>query len=129
MAAMLVEMIHVASLIHDDVIDEADMRRGNRRPMRAGKVAQGDGNSGRLHSGPQHKHRSGSGQFDLVTHARNDGGSMAALRGECCKAVRREAHRRRGRRTSASSIKTATRSASALSAGAMAVGASQQKVA
>ena len=28
LAAMLVEMIHVASLIHDDVIDEADMRRG-----------------------------------------------------------------------------------------------------
>ena len=28
LAAMLVEMIHVASLIHDDVIDEADTRRG-----------------------------------------------------------------------------------------------------
>lgn len=28
LAAMLVEMIHVASLIHDDVIDESDMRRG-----------------------------------------------------------------------------------------------------
>ena len=27
-AAMLVEMIHVASLVHDDVIDESDMRRG-----------------------------------------------------------------------------------------------------
>ncbi len=27
-AAMMVEMIHVASLIHDDVIDEADTRRG-----------------------------------------------------------------------------------------------------
>ena len=28
LSAMLVEMIHVASLIHDDVIDESDTRRG-----------------------------------------------------------------------------------------------------
>lgn len=28
-AAMLVEMIHTASLVHDDVIDQSDMRRGN----------------------------------------------------------------------------------------------------
>ena len=28
LAAMLVEIIHTASLIHDDVIDEADTRRG-----------------------------------------------------------------------------------------------------
>lgn len=28
LAAMLVEMIHTASLVHDDVIDESDMRRG-----------------------------------------------------------------------------------------------------
>ena len=27
--AMIAEMIHVASLVHDDVIDEADTRRGN----------------------------------------------------------------------------------------------------
>ena len=32
LAAMLVEMIHVASLIHDDVIDESAMVR----PVRAG---------------------------------------------------------------------------------------------
>lgn len=36
LAAMLVEMIHVASLIHDDVIDESDTRRPPRRPMPAG---------------------------------------------------------------------------------------------
>ncbi|MBQ8863524.1 MAG: polyprenyl synthetase family protein [Rikenellaceae bacterium] len=29
LAAMLVEMIHTASLVHDDVIDESPMRRGN----------------------------------------------------------------------------------------------------
>ena len=32
LAAMLVEMIHVASLIHDDVIDGADQRRGHPSP-------------------------------------------------------------------------------------------------
>ena len=55
LAAMLVEMIHVASLIHDDVIDEATCAAASRRPMRAA-VAQG-GDSGRLHSGPQPEHR------------------------------------------------------------------------
>ena len=39
-AAMLVEMIHVASLIHDDVIDEADMRRGKAFGQRPLAVAQ-----------------------------------------------------------------------------------------
>jgi len=28
LAAMLVEMVHTASLVHDDVVDEADLRRG-----------------------------------------------------------------------------------------------------
>lgn len=67
LAAMLVEMIHVASLIHDDVIDEADTRRGrpsvNARWQSHKAVLLGDYilaknmNIGLL-----------SGQFDLVTH-------------------------------------------------------------
>lgn len=36
LAAMMVEMIHVASLIHDDVIDESDTRRGRLRPTPCG---------------------------------------------------------------------------------------------
>ena len=75
LAAMLVEMIHVASLIHDDVIDEADTRRGkpsvNARWQSHKAVILGDYilaknmNIGLL-----------SGQFDLVTHVC---GAMAAL--------------------------------------------------
>ena len=46
LAAMLVEMIHVASLIHDDVIDESDMRRGrasvNARWQSSNAVVIGD---------------------------------------------------------------------------------------
>ena len=75
LAAMLVEMIHVASLIHDDVIDEADTRRGrasvNARWQSHKAVILGDYILARnMNIGLQ------SGQFDLVTHVC---GSMAAL--------------------------------------------------
>ena len=75
LAAMLVEMIHVASLIHDDVIDEADTRRGrasvNARWQSHKAVILGDYILARnMNIGLQ------SGQFDLVTHIC---GSMAAL--------------------------------------------------
>ena len=75
LAAMLVEMIHVASLIHDDVIDEADMRRGkpsaNARWQSHKAVILGDYILAKnMNIGLQ------SGQFDLVTHVC---GSMAAL--------------------------------------------------
>ncbi len=66
-AAMMVEMIHLTSLIHDDVIDEARMRRG--RPSLNAKwqskraVLTGDYILARnLSLGLS------SGQFDLVTH-------------------------------------------------------------
>ena len=67
LAATLVEMIHVSSLIHDDVIDESDMRRGkpsiNARWQSNKAVILGDYILSRtLNIGLQ------SGQFDLVTH-------------------------------------------------------------
>lgn len=67
LAAMLVEMIHTASLIHDDVIDESDTRRG--RPSIAAiwqshkAVLLGDYILARnVDIGMR------SGQFDLVSH-------------------------------------------------------------
>lgn len=67
LAAMLVEMIHVASLIHDDVIDESDTRRGrpsvNARWQSNKAVILGDYVLARnLSVGLQ------SGQFDLISH-------------------------------------------------------------
>ncbi len=67
LAAMLVEMIHVASLIHDDVIDESDMRRGeasvNARWQSRNAVIVGDYLLARNMSiGLQ------SGQYDLLNH-------------------------------------------------------------
>lgn len=67
LAAMLVEMIHVASLIHDDVIDEADERRGrpslNARWQSRNAVIAGDYILARNMSIGM-----SSGQFDLVAH-------------------------------------------------------------
>jgi len=67
LAGMLVEMIHVASLIHDDVIDESDMRRGrasvNARWQSRNAVIVGDYILARnMRLGLQ------SGQFDLLNH-------------------------------------------------------------
>lgn len=66
-AALLVEMIHTASLIHDDVIDEADERRGrpsaNALWQSRNAVLLGDFILARnLSIGLE------SGQFDLVIH-------------------------------------------------------------
>lgn len=66
-AATLVEMIHLASLIHDDVIDEADQRRGrpsaNALWQSRNAVVLGDYILARnMAIGMQ------SGQFDLVSH-------------------------------------------------------------
>ena len=67
LAAMLVEMIHTASLVHDDVIDESLQRRGkasvNARWQSRNAVIVGDYILARnMNIGLQ------SGQYDLLTH-------------------------------------------------------------
>ena len=75
LAAMLVEMIHVASLIHDDVIDESNLRRGrasvNARWQSRNAVILGDYILARTMS-----QGLDSAQFDLVSHIV---GAMATL--------------------------------------------------
>ena len=126
LAAMLVEMIHVASLIHDDVIDESDTRRGrasvNARWQSHKAVILGDYILARnMNIGLQ------CGQFDLVTHIC---GSMAALcegevlQDECA------ANRTMTRKSYLEIIykKTACLLGISSSAGALAVGATRDKV-
>ena len=67
LAAMLVEIIHTASLIHDDVIDEADTRRGrasaNAKWQSRNAVVLGDYLLARnMELGMR------SGQYDLVSY-------------------------------------------------------------
>ena len=127
LAAMLVEMIHVASLIHDDVIDEADTRRGkpsvNARWQSHKAVILGDYILARnMAIGLT------SGQFDLVTHVC---GSMAALcEGEVLQDECAETHDMT-RRTYLDIIhkKTASLLGVSASAGALAVGATRDRVA
>ena len=127
LAAMLVEMIHVASLIHDDVIDEADTRRGkpsvNARWQSHKAVILGDYILARnMAIGLT------SGQFDLVTHVC---GSMAALcEGEVMQDECAETHDMT-RRTYLDIIhkKTASLLGVSASAGALAVGATRDRVA
>lgn len=90
LAATLVEMIHVASLIHDDVIDESDMRRGrasvNARWQSRNAVVVGD-----YHSGQKHGSRPQERPVDLVTHVC---GAIATLaRERFCKTTRRTGRR------------------------------------
>lgn len=127
LAAMLVEMIHVASLIHDDVIDEADMRRGkpsaNARWQSHKAVILGDYILAKnLSLGLT------SGQYDLVTHVC---GSMASLcEGEVLQSDCAEKHTMT-RQAYLDIIykKTACLIGVSASAGAMAVGAGSDKVA
>ncbi|MBE6196144.1 MAG: polyprenyl synthetase family protein [Rikenellaceae bacterium] len=126
LAAMLVEMIHTASLIHDDVIDEADERRGrpsaNALWQSRNAVILGDYILARNMSiGLE------SGQFDLVTHITR---AMTTLcEGEVLqsenarrKIVSRERYLDVIRR------KTASLLAVSASAGALSVGACSDKV-
>ncbi|WP_418990991.1 polyprenyl synthetase family protein [Alistipes sp.] len=126
LAAMLVEMIHVASLIHDDVIDESDTRRGrpsvNARWQSHRAVILGDYILARnMAVGLQ------SGQFDLVTHIC---GAMAALcEGEVLQGECADKHTMT-RQTYLDIIykKTASLIGVCASAGALAVGAPRERV-
>ncbi|MBR5849566.1 MAG: polyprenyl synthetase family protein [Alistipes sp.] len=126
LAAMLVEMIHLASLIHDDVIDESDTRRGrpsiNARWQSHKAVLLGDFILARnMAIGLQ------SGQFDLVSHIC---GSMVAL---CEGEVLQSDCASKQNMTLRAYLdivykKTATLLGVSASAGAMAVGAAREKV-
>ena len=126
LAALLVEMIHITSLIHDDVIDEADTRRGkpsvNARWQSHKAVLLGDYILARnLSIGLE------SGQFDLVSHIC---GRMATLaEGEILQSDCAAWHSMT--RSSYLDIiykKTASLLGVSASAGAMAVGATRDKV-
>lgn len=126
LAAMLVEMVHVASLIHDDVIDEADTRRGrpsvNARWQSHRAVILGDYILARcVGLGCQ------SGQFDLVSHVSS---SIAAL---CEGEMLQDEHARqcdttRKHYTDIIYKKTAFLLGVSASAGALAAGATRDRV-
>lgn len=126
LAAMLVEMIHTASLIHDDVIDESDTRRG--RPSIAAiwqshkAVLLGDYILARnMDIGLR------SGQFDLMTHVC---GAVATL---CEGEILQDACASQGDITLRKYLdviykKTASLLGVSASVGALAVGATRDKV-
>ena len=125
-AALLVEMIHVASLIHDDVIDEADQRRGRPSPnalwQSHNAVVLGDYILARnLDIGLE------SGQFDLVTHITR---SVTTLcEGEILQSdsARRQVISRE-RYFDIIRRKTASLLGTSASAGALSVGASREQI-
>ncbi len=127
LAAMLVEMIHVASLIHDDVIDESDMRRGrasvNARWQSHNAVVVGDYILARnMDIGMS------SGQYDIVSHVTK---SIATL---CEGEIIQSDHAERmdtSRETYLEIIRKKTASLLGVSAsvGALSVGASADRIA
>ncbi len=127
LAAMLVEMIHVASLVHDDVIDEADTRRGKPSVVACWQshkaVILGDYILARSMGIGLN-----SGQFDLVTHVWGAVAELCegeVLQDECA------AKRAMTRRSYLDIIykKTACLLGVSASAGALAVGAARDRVA
>ena len=126
LAAMLVEMIHTASLVHDDVIDESLQRRGqasvNARWQSRNAVIVGDYILARnMDIGLK------SGQYDLLTHII---GSMAIL---CEGEILQSDHAGKLNITKEEYFdviykKTASLFASCASAGAMSVGAQRRTV-
>jgi octaprenyl-diphosphate synthase len=126
LAALLVEMIHVASLVHDDVIDESNLRRGrasvNARWQSRNAVLVGDYILARnMDIGLK------SGQYDLLSHI--IGGMMSLCEGE----IMQSDHATRldiSREDYFDIIykKTASLFAICASAGALSVGASRREV-
>lgn len=125
-AAMLVEMIHTASLIHDDVIDEADERRGrpsaNALWQSRNAVILGDFILARNMSIGLD-----SGQFDLVAHITR---AMTELcEGEVLQSESaRHQIATRERYLEVIRRKTASLLAVSASAGALSVGASREDI-
>ena len=126
LAAMLVEMIHVASLVHDDVIDESMMRRGrpsvNARWQSRNAVVVGDYILARAMTVGL-----SSAQYDLVQHITNSitvlcEGEVLQSRHAADRDTDREAYLEIIRR------KTASLLAVSASAGAIAAGASAERV-
>ena len=127
LAAMLIEMIHVASLIHDDVIDESNLRRGkasvNARWQSRNAVLVGDYILAKnMDLGLS------SGQYDLVSHVIK---TMTTL----CEGELIQSDHASKLDTSREAYfdiiykKTASRLSASSSAGALSVGASPANVA
>ena len=126
LAAMLIEMIHTASLVHDDVIDESNLRRGkasvNARWQSRNAVIVGDYILARnMDIGLR------SGQYDLLTHII---GCMAIL---CEGEILQSDHAGKLDISKEDYFdiiykKTASLFASCASAGAMSVGAPRRRV-
>ncbi|MFI3282125.1 MAG: polyprenyl synthetase family protein [Rikenellaceae bacterium] len=125
-AAMMVEMIHVASLIHDDVIDSADTRRGkpslnaiwqSKRAVLTGDYILAKNLSIGL----------SSGQFDIVSHV------VKAIAILCEGEVIQDDCARRQAMTREEYLRIITKKTASLlsisaSAGAMAAGASAKQI-
>ncbi|MBP3289874.1 MAG: polyprenyl synthetase family protein [Alistipes sp.] len=126
LAAMLVEMLHTASLIHDDVIDGADTRRGrpsaNSLWQSRNAVVLGDYILAKTMSAGMQ-----SAQYDLVSHII---GSVATL----CEGEILQSQHTQERSTTRSSYleiiykKTASLISVSASAGAVSVGAERKDV-
>jgi octaprenyl-diphosphate synthase len=126
LAAMMVEMLHTASLVHDDVIDNADMRRGrpsvNALWQSRNAVIMGDFLLARTMSAGMQ-----SAQYDLVSHII---GSVATL----CEGEILQSQHTQERSTTRSSYleiiykKTASLISVSASAGAVSVNASRKDV-
>ena len=126
LAAMMIEMLHTTSLIHDDVIDESNLRRGkasvNARWQSHNAVLVGDYILARnMNIGLQ------SGQYDLLTHII---GAMATL----CEGELIQSDHASKLDTSREHYfdiiykKTASLFAVSASVGALSVGASREKI-